>query len=280
MINDNIVKILNKYNLEVAEEISSINLAIERITNSLQVVNNILADKLSSNVKLINADENIAEDLLKDCIAIKKYVNSISLINCKNDCNNNEPILLGIHDVIVLKSIYDCTINHHIVNDIKISLPIIDSQGNYEEVVVLGSYCKECKRYILLKSNFDKINGLVLCQIIDKTTKNDNINDAEFELNMEQKTSILYQYGYNVSAQKNLSSKQRHIILASIVESGIMTRTAIQNHINGLIARGEKRENWYNAVKKWEQDNYYIKNYKTEKLPKIITDRIILKYNI
>ena len=63
-----------------------------------------------------------------------------------------------------------------------------------------------------------------------------------------------------------------------LVESGIMTRTQIIDHLTSLINRGEKIESWKRAVDKWKQDRYYTQDYKTENLPSVIANKILLGY--
>ena len=114
-----------------------------------------------------------------------------------------------------------------------------------------------------------------MCEVIDKTY---TINNSDDDTEIDQHESLLYRYGYNVKTSVNLSTKQRHIILASLVESGIMTRNQISDHLTMLINRGEKIDSWKDATDKWKQDRYYVQDYKTYNLPSVIADRILLKY--
>ena len=130
-------------------------------------------------------------------------------------------------------------------------------------------------RYTIIKDVFNNINGVLMCEVIDKTY---TINNSDDDTDIDQHESLLYRYGYNVKTSVNLSTKQRHIILASLVESGIMTRNQISDHLTMLINRGEKIDSWKDATDKWKQDRYYVQDYKTYNLPSVIADRILLKY--
>ncbi len=129
----------------------------------------------------------------------------------------------------------------------------------------------------MLKSDFKMISGVVACQVIDETTsRNDTKKDS---IEITQRESILYRYGYNVKTKDNLSDKQRHLILASVVESNILTREQICSHLDTLIERGRKIEKWQLATQKWNQDRQYIKTYNTKSLPKVLVNSVIKKYS-
>lgn len=137
-------------------------------------------------------------------------------------------------------------------------------------------YCFDCKKFTILKENFNSIKDIIMCKIIDETVESKLAKNDEIEI--EQKKSLLYYYGYNVQTQKNLSEKQRQIILSSIIEANIMNRRDISNHLITLINRGSKVPKWKTATQKWKQDKEFVSNYKLGSLPSVIFDKIIKKY--
>lgn len=129
----------------------------------------------------------------------------------------------------------------------------------------------------MLKNDFKQIEGIIACKVIDQTvihTKNDG-DDIE----IKQYESVLYQYGYNVKTKDNLSDKQRHLILAAVVESSILTREQICSHLDTLIERGEKIKKWELATQKWKQDRHFVKKNNVKSLPTVLMDKIVLKYS-
>jgi hypothetical protein len=48
---------------------------------------------------------------------------------------------------------------------------------------------------------------MVMCKVIDETSEGQSNN---YDMEIGQKQSILYNYGYNVQTKKNLSGQQRH----------------------------------------------------------------------
>lgn len=287
MIDNQIIEILNKYHSEVAEEISNINMAIKKIKNELKLVSDCLIGELlsySKNTGIKNKEKEL--DLLRDSQYIREYIDLFDILEFRDNCYNKNRetqkqektnIILGLHDIVVLSNTLNCDINHKI-HDVRAGLPILDEDGEVNIVYVIASYCENCNRYTITKEVFNNIKGVILCEILNNKGKlPENKDEAEIEI--EQQQSILYRYGYNVKASENLSSKQRHIIIASLVEANILTRIQIIDHLTSLINRGGKIENWKQAVDKWKQDRHFTKNYKKEKLPSVIPERILLKYN-
>lgn len=276
MIDDKIVEILEKYHNELIDEISNINLAIQRIQDELKFISNCLMDDLLSygkNTGIENKEKEL--ELLKDSQSIREYINSFDILDFRNDYADEVEPVLSLYDVVVLSNTLNCNLNHD-VYDITVTLPVLDENGDINNITVLASYCKDCDRYTITKDVFNNINGVLMCQVIDKTYVSNSENDNDIEI--YQHESILYRYGYNVKSSTNLSTKQRHIILASLVESCIMTRSQIIDHLTVLINRGEKIDSWKQAVNKWKQDRYYTGSYKRENLPNVIADKILLKY--
>lgn len=278
MLPENIKQILLKYADGVTEEISTINKSIDRIKDSLNTVNNIIINELSAKAKnQTPINESSELELLKDSQYLREYVSTITNIEIKyNKSSNVQNRYLDIHDIIVINSVKSCTQKYHTLSDVRVKIPVLYDNEMVARIDVTISYCRECNKYIMLKNDYTKITGTIMCQIIDETVKVDSV--AQDNLTNQQRKSMLYNYGYNVSAQNNLSDKNRRIILASVVEAKILTRVQVEDHLQVLIDRGSKIPSWGEAVQKWKRDKNFIQNYKTENLPRVIFDKIILKY--
>lgn len=183
---------------------------------------------------------------------------------------------MTFQNIIVLTTNRMCSKNHEML-DYVANVPVINKEGKIVFTKENISYCKQCQRYLMLKRDFEAINGIIACQIIDKT-KALHIDNVDDEIEISQKQSVLYKYGYNVKTKDNISDKQRHMILSLVIESGILTRQQITSHLDTLIERGSKIPKWKDATGKWRQDRHYVSSYKTENLPKVITEKLILKY--
>lgn len=277
MLPKEIIEILQNNNELVSEEISNINLAIQRISDALQSASNVLMDEVNSyaqNTGIKNADKEFK--LHQDSYELRKYSSALTTINTINREDQNS--ILDIHDVIVLNNTRSCDYHGHMGKDIRVEIPVLKTSGGVESIKILASYCPTCKRYTILKNVFQSIDGIIMCRVIDETSHACNLDNNENDFDSAQKQSIIFQYGYNVQSKINLTTRQRHIILASLVEANIQTRRQIIDHLTTLIERGEKIKNWKDATNKWKEDRYYVENYNVQNLPTVIGERIILKY--
>lgn len=188
--------------------------------------------------------------------------------------HNNQ---ISFNDIIVLTNVISCTTKEHHLDDVLAQIPIFNTDGSINFIRLNISYCNACNRYIMLKSDFKQIEGIIACKVIDQTAT--HIKNDSDDIEIKQYESVLYQYGYNVKTKDNLSDKQRHLILAAVVESGILTREQICSHLDTLIERGSKIEKWELATQKWKQDRHFVKKYNIKSLPVILTNKIILKYS-
>lgn len=185
---------------------------------------------------------------------------------------------IDIYTLIVLSNTLKCSSNHD-TKDIIAKLPVLNEYGQISYINVNASYCSTCNRYTILKEDFNAIAGIVTCKVVDETVSYvNNNNNSGIEIEIENKQSILAQYGYNVQTKKDLSEQQRHIILSSIIEAQIMSRREVIDHISTLIERGSKIPNWKFATQKWKEDRQFVSKYQSDYLPEVVFNNIILKY--
>lgn len=246
------------------------------------------------NVKLINRtifyQRNVNNELVNEtvlwhkCPACNKLFvldfeiedfdfNNTNIVPNKEKYNEIPPI--DIYSVIILSNTLKCSTNHK-TKDLIAKIPVLNEDGEISYLKINASYCFECNRFTILKDDFCSIRDIIMCKVIDETVEYQNNNESEFDI--EQKKSILTQYGYNVQTKKGLSEQQRHIILSSLIEAHILTRREVIDHINTLIERGSKIPNWKTATQKWKDDKQFVAEYRSDSLPEVIFNNIVLKY--
>lgn len=123
MIPEDIQNIILRYNKEVCNEISAINLAIERIKDSLKVINEVISSDLFSYMKsdkiFVKEKEN---QLLEDAQILREFISSIKDINESKIVKKSQTITfhknLSIRDIIVLKTIQKCKHDNHEIQDV------------------------------------------------------------------------------------------------------------------------------------------------------------------
>lgn len=374
MFPDEVKRILEKYNGEVAEEISSINLATERIRDALKSVNSFLIGELvsySKNTEINNLEKE--SQILKDSQILREYIYALKLLDFRTQINtdklpeykkrddkaglqefgknvslyviaNNicptcnvklipheinyqerkrerivDKIIIGyrcpacnklfaldidlskiaientnillkteyynkvsFHDTIVIFNINKCSAHNHSIEDVKCDLPVILPSGKVQYVKVPIIHCKTCKRYIMLKSTYDNLNGVPICAISNETRDVKQHTESDF-IYSDKGGSKLYQYGYNVNCSDKLTTEQRHTILLTQLLANNLTKGEIYSILDTNIHNGKMRENskkdWKNAVEKWQFDKKYVESVDLD-LPyeRINISRLILKY--
>lgn len=186
------------------------------------------------------------------------------------------PKAIKFNDFVVISNIAHCTHENHNVQDIIANIGVIKNSGKLLIERVNASYCYECNRFVILKQDFDRIDGVINCKIINKPNSISNSDFSDFEIS--DKDTLFNQRGYNVNCIDNLPEPQRQCILRQILENNELSKLEICSYVDTLISRGEKRPNWCNAVKKWKQDRNYIENYVLPNLPEVDVDTITVNH--
>jgi hypothetical protein len=73
--------------------------------------------------------------------------------------------------------------------------------------------------------------------------------------------SALNLLGYNVSEKNGMTSQGRRKLLESIIDSGVLTKAEIMNHLEWLI-RTQKQNHMENAVAEWKSDLRHVTAYR------------------
>ena len=206
MLPKEVVDVLLKYESEVAEEISNINLAVDKIKCQLKTVSSILVGELVSYAK--NTETKYKEkelELLQDSQVLREYISTIQDIKFLLPSNNTiEEKKLDIYNVIILSNTLKCSFSNHNTMDVKVCIPVLYSTGDIHYLDGLAaSYCATCDRYTILKDTFKRITGVIMCEVVDNTSTIINQNTDD-DIDVKQKESVLYRYGYNVKSKLNL----------------------------------------------------------------------------
>ena len=291
MLPDNVMYTILKYGNK--NDIKQLNESINDIKTQLSSINDKILERLKGVMANPLVDINKENELFSDSQAIRKYLTTIQLIDYEEDdidannsfqtTNGNDTLKdisdidINFTDVIVLSNINYCTHKGHSVNDVIAHIPTFTPDGKIKYIDMNLTYCNQCDKYIMLKSDFKSISGIIACEVVDETTSYNYNNSDTIEIS--QSESVLYKYGYNVKTKENISDKQRHLILAAVIESSILTRDQICSHLDTLIERGSKIDKWKLATQKWIQDRQYVKKYNSTHLPEVLFEKVILKYH-
>lgn len=236
----------------------------------------------------------------KDNESKDKYINAYSCPEChrnfvlditsENFKNTNIVIdtkyynRLGMDDLMVVDSFSSCSNKNHKLEDVEAVIATILPNGKLLNETLNASYCNECKHYFTTKFEFNKLKGVPICKVIDKTVSKQDMKDMEGTNSTpaDKGGSKLTQHGYNVKYNNNLTKEQRQCILGMLMYFG-MPKSEIISFLDVYIHSGELRKdshkNWDNAVLKWKEDKEFVENFEDEQLvEKINIQRIVLRY--
>lgn len=120
------------------------------------------------------------------------------------------------------------------------------------------NYCPQCRKYFIGYEeylHYRQIYGVLLGNI--KVT-NGSFVQTETDLADE---SILHLCGYSVNQADNLSSTERHNILQYLIDSKVSNKPEIIEYLNFFIRRNGKRQNMDEAVRRWNEDLRWVREY-------------------
>lgn len=205
----------------------------------------------------------------KDCDAYgieKEYINNI-LVNkdlnesyTKLNINPENNLSDSIEFLIKINS-FRCNTRKHDIEDIIAIVNVFDKKNNeVKKIEVSAFYCRDCKLYFIFENEYNKIlnNGIPICPIHEELKYFNKTNSFD-SYNTE---SMLRQFGYNVSAQEDLSTSERHKIIEFILNNGFMTKNEILSHLTFLSNSRKNQPNMLVAVSKWNDDIAFVNTFK------------------
>lgn len=143
-----------------------------------------------------------------------------------------------------------CIQQKHKINSVTLKTQSITSSKN---VNINAYYCCDCNMYFV---NNDAIRSLLLkhsCPLV----RFHIVRDFSGHLNPE---SELKMYGYTVQ-EGVLSERQRHNLLAVLIDRNLMSKTEIIKCIQFNIEFVGKRSNMENAKDRWKNDIQFVSQY-------------------
>ena len=206
----------------------------------------------------------------------------IENINTKHYSSQSNQHIITAHDFVIRRAVFKCRHNNHHIEDVKAVFTTISRQGTINKITIPAGYCSTCNMYFIMESTYKRIkdSGIPICRTLDEKNYLKN-NVSELYYNGLASESVLMQFGYNVSQQDNLPAKQRRIILASIVDNGMLKRNEVVSYLDCFINQRRKQKNkdgslkYKDAMDKWRADRTWINQYKLGSYKEVIIESIV-----
>lgn len=209
------------------------------------------------------ANKELYERYIKENF-ICEFVDENSIIN-KIESN-----FLGksIIEFLVRITNFRCNKNGHNIEEVNAVVNVFNKQNSkVSEVDIPAFYCRNCNIYYIYENEFKKLlsYGIPTCPVHEE---NKYFSEKGSFENYSSE-SLLRQFGYNVNAQENLSTNERHRILMMILDNGIMDKNLVMSHLHYLYSSRKNQVIMQNAVSKWKQDITFVSEYNIENNRKV-----------
>lgn len=210
---------------------------------NLKKIDELYPTKLTNYINLIQ--QNFKDDYLEHAKYSKKFSSVVDIIQ-------NKKVL---KELSIIKGLSKCHDLEHKKSEEDIYI-ILFYEDFVQAVKINAYYCPVCKKYSVLYSDFDSL----VRKYKGYTFGVDVSNISKFDFNYENRYSILYLFGYNVSSKSNLSVSRRRFILDMFVEN-YWSRDRLILHIEKEIKKrvGITDRDMSTAISKWENDINYLK---------------------
>lgn len=164
-----------------------------------------------------------------------------------------------------------CITQGHDTEPVKAVVYVLTKFNKIKELMINATHCRECKCYYISKYEYNslKAQGRIMCQVVTKQQYDDYLVGVEW--GTLQPESKLHIAGYNLS--DGLSQAQRQTILTYVIESGLMTKKEVINHLSFLIHLNENKK--MAALDEWRADREFLTGYK-EGAKKLVGIKYIL----
>ncbi len=229
----------------------------------------------------VEKDRNNAVNCLEEAAKngskpAKELLEAIRTRNEETVKNENTPIketseeIRGWNDESILyvhSGDFPCKKDHH--NIISATAILI---GKYEKKIRLTvNYCQDCPKFFINENTYYSYRekyGI----LIGKVVFENNGKTKKGKRPLPDKSTLML-CGYNVNARNGLTARERHYIIAKLLDKKIMTKTEIEDHLNFCIKFNGANDVNARAVRKWQNDLEFTLRYKEEEQPEYeITD--------
>ena len=178
------------------------------------------------------------------------------------DKNNNTDINYTMSDSVIIY-IYKGLSNlscHNDKHDIILKTVSVLTKDEQQRVAITVNYCRNCGVFYIdynsLVTYKEKFGSKLIEESFTFVQADNSANYSAFNTHSE-----LYKYGYNVRAYDGLSDTERRKILRDLIDKKIMTSADIIRDISNDISRFNKIERYASAVKKWQNDLLFVREY-------------------
>ena len=211
--------------------------------------------------------ENVHQNNKDNTSNLSNHVSKETIIPKNVSFDNNENTLY------ICKGTVSCNRQGHTI----ISSTGILASLDGEPIKINTNYCLDCQLYFINYHEYEFYRNIYGVLLGNFSIQNNLDGHAKGYHSLADE-SILHMCGYNVSQTKELSSDQRRLILANLMDREIVSKNKIMDYLQYFIMRSESNFNLFLAVQKWSEDLDWVHNYNINTQRRFIISSI-KKYN-
>lgn len=147
----------------------------------------------------------------------------------------------------------------------------IVAKPNHMPCRINVNYCQNCQMYFISEHEFRHYQedfGILLGHFRFRGfTFGSSLGDMA-------KLSPLVVCGYTVNQKDDLSPDDRRVILANIIDRGILSKDRVIDYLTGFISLNSRRYDREEACARWEDDLEWVRRYRMNSQRHFIVDRV------
>lgn len=125
------------------------------------------------------------------------------------------------------------------------------------------NYCHECRRHFVSRSEYEHYRSLHGPLLGNITFQSDNDGETESELSLNEESPLML-CGYGVSVREGLTIRERRLLLANIMDRGILSKPRVMEYLQFFISWRENNPKMAEACKKWRSDLDWVRDYRID----------------
>ena len=162
------------------------------------------------------------------------------------------------HLLYVSKSALSCERQGHSVEGATGS--IVTLSGRTVNINV--NYCSNCRRYFIGQREYEHYRD-IYGPILGNFSFPGSVQSSSGTVTLS-KESPLMMCGYNVRESDGLTSRERQLILANMIDRRILSKPRIIEYLQFFISWREGNPSMGNACDKWREDLAFVRNYEMD----------------
>ncbi len=140
---------------------------------------------------------------------------------------------------------------------------------NGKPIKINVNYCQNCRKYYLGLREYERYRER-FGPVLGNFSFPKGFSKGSVKASALSNESPLKMCGYEVNKQVGLSARQRHLILANMMDRGILSKPRVIEYLQFFIRWREKNPSMRDACRKWNEDLDWVRNYRIDKQRRFI----------